>query len=146
MLRDDREVALDELITLCGEAADRYADAKTQLSDAELQALFEEFSGQRRAMAETLSDHLRGLGALPRAPDPDAETAHLLIGRIKAALSSDERLTLIEECEHTDGIIATRMAAAADVPLPDETRRLLRLYHGEVVAALGRLAAAKARL
>lgn len=146
MLRDDREVALDEVITLCGEAADRYADAAGQVNDAELQALFEEFSGQRRIMAETLSDHLRGLGALPRAPDPDAETAHRLIGRLKAALSSDERLTLIEECEHADGIIATRLAAAADVDLPAETRRRLRVYHGEVIAALGRLAAAKARL
>jgi uncharacterized protein (TIGR02284 family) len=119
MLRDDRQVALNEVILICQEVADRYQAAAEMLEESELSRLIWEFSRQRQNRAKQLREHVRRLGDLPRMPDPDKKVVDNLITRVRSVLSADERLTLLEECEQDEHRIAERIAIALQEDLPE---------------------------
>lgn len=146
MLRDETEVALNDLIGLAETSAQAYQRAAEGLDRAEFRTLCAELAGQRQAMAGKIRTHDRRLGDLPHAQDPDLSTARDLFAHLKAALASDHHRALLEDCEAADNQLAERLATALDLPLPDATASLMRGMRFEVLAAVGRIAAAKARM
>lgn len=146
MLRDERQVALNDVIVACKEAADGYDDAATLIGDPTLAARFSDYGRQRREAAAELEDHIRRLGDLPRTPDADSETIERLVTHLKAALSSDERAALLREREDAETEIGRRVADALDRDLPEETKAVLRRLALAVSEAAQHLAAARAGL
>ena len=148
ILRDEWEVALNDLIGLSITAADTYETAVRVVEDQDrdLAALFAEMAAARRRMASSLRAVDRRLGEMPHAVDPDYATLHDLFLRLKSLFAKDERRSLIEECELADSQLAGRLATALTAPLPEPASQAVRQIEYEVTASLGRLAAAKARL
>lgn len=148
MLRDESEVALNDLIRLAVTAAETYETSAdvVEEDDSGLAVLFREIGGERRRMARELRAQDRRLGDLPHGVDPDYTTLHDLFVRLKGLFASDERRSLIDECETADNALAARLVTALGVALPEATIEVLKRFQFDVTASLGRLAAAKARL
>lgn len=145
MLLDDRQVALNDVIIVCKDTADRYQDIADSIEDAELSDWFQALSRQRRSAADVLEDHVRRLGYLPREPDTDRETLESLVTHFKALFAEDERLTLLETCEQAEREVADRVSSALQQDLPDHTLTDLRRLYAAVIDAQNRLAAEKAK-
>lgn len=148
MLRDESEVALNDLIKLADTAAETYETAARVVVEHEgdLAALFAELGEQRRRMEAELRAMDRSLGDLPHDADEDYATVHDLFVRLRGLFASDERRALIDECETADQELAARLLSALTLRLPEAMAARLKQYQYEVTAALGRLAAAKMRL
>ena len=143
MLRDEGQIALNEVIVACKEAADAYDDARDAVEEPELATLFRDYGRRRREFARELEAHIRALGDRPRDPDADSETIERLFTQLKAVLSADERSTLLEERERGEMEIGRRVATALDTNLPEETKAILRRFRQEVSEAAQGLAAAR---
>lgn len=148
MLRDESEVALNDLIKLADTAAETYETAAVVMADheADLAALFVELGEQRRTMEAELRTLDRSLGDLPHDADDDYATVHDLYVRLRGLFASDERRALVDECESADQDLATGLITALHLALPEAMAVTLKQYQYEVTAALGRLAAARMRL
>lgn len=148
ILRDESEVALNDLIGLCDTAAETYETAARVVAehDADLAALFRELGADRRRMEADLRAQDERIGDVPHGVDPDYTTLHDLFVRLKSAFAADERRTLVAECEAAENQLVARLATALALALPQQTAAILRRMHYDVTAALGRLAAAGARL
>ena len=145
MFLDDCQVALNEVIVICKDTADRYQVIADSIEDAELSAWFQDLSRQRLGAAKLIEDHVRQLGYLPREPDTDRETLKSLVIHLKALLAEDERLTLLETCEQAERDVAARFSTALQQDLPEDTLADLRHLHAAVIDAQNRLSAEKAR-
>jgi uncharacterized protein (TIGR02284 family) len=143
MLRDEAVVAVDEVVLACREAARAYRDAAGMVEDPALEACFGALAGERATMASELEGHIRRMGDLPSEPDPDRGLVAKAVRHIKAALTSDEQLTLLREREHGEDSLAQRVVAALEASLPEDTRRLLEQHRRLVAAAQERLARAR---
>jgi hypothetical protein len=129
LLRNDAEVALDEAVEGCKAAADHYRSA-AEVAPSDLTDLFEELGRQRLEWWRRLEDEVRRMGNLPSAPDADREAVEQLVTRVKAALSRDEHLALIERAAKVEEDIAAKAASALREDLPPSARELL----GEIKA------------
>lgn len=148
MLRDESEVALNDLIKLADTAAETFETAARVIADheADLAVLFGELGERRRAMETELRALDRSLGDLPHDADADYATVHDLFVRLRGLFASDERRALVDECEAADQDLANGLIAALHLPLPEAMAATLKHYQYDVTAALGRLAAARMRL
>jgi len=129
VLLSELQTALNEVVVACLEAAEGHEAAAGMLADDRLAGVLRELARARREAASELGDVIRQLGDLPPAPDPDLEVARELASRVKAALSPDERQTLMPERAaaeaHLEACIAQALARA-DLPEPARAS-LLRL-------------------
>ena len=146
MLRDEAVVAVDEVVLACREAAGAYQDAAGMVDDPALKECFGALAGERATMASELESHIRRMGDLPSEPDPDRGLVAKAVRHIKAALTSDEQLTLLREREQGEDRLAQHVAAALEAPVPEDTRRSLEEHGRLVAAAQGRLARARAAI
>lgn len=130
LLRNQQQLALNQVETLCIEAADHYEAAAHQTDDPKLVELFEELAEHRNRLAAELATHIRAMDDLPQAPDPDRETADDVLSAIKSFFSADGRETLIEDREEFEHRVAEAAQAALQQPMPESTKLLL----GRIVA------------
>lgn len=133
LLRNDQQIALNQIETLCIETADHYANAADHADDEELAHLFGELAQQRKQFIAELADHIRALDDLPQHPDPDRETVDELLTSIKGFFSGDSRDTLIDERKKLEQDLAQSIRAGLGQDLPADTKILLRqlLEHAE---------------
>lgn len=122
LLRDDTQMAVSQVETLCLGSADHYAVAAEKADDAMLAKLFAELAHQRRQLAAALARQIRATDDLPQPPDPDRAAVGEVLADIKGWLSGDARSTLIEESERGE----ERLAAAAREALGHELRPEMR--------------------
>jgi uncharacterized protein (TIGR02284 family) len=97
MLRSELQVALNDVVVACLEAADGHERSADFELDPQLADLLRVLTEERRSLAEALGERLKATGDLPRAPDSDLEAVRGVVSRFKAALSADERRALLEE-------------------------------------------------
>lgn len=125
LLRDDRQVAVNAVETLCFETADSYEAAASQTGTPVLAGLFSGLAQQRRLLAAELAAHIRALDDLPQQPDPDREAIGQVLSGIKALLSGNADAALIEERLQAERKLADAARDAAQFDLPAETRDML---------------------
>jgi Domain of unknown function (DUF2383) len=142
LLRDDRQVALGEVETLCREAGEAYARAAGTMSDPGLAQLFSRLGGQHRQLAAELAAPIRALDDLPQQPDPDRKTVEYVFTGIKALLAGDG--ALVEEQVRVEDRIAATAQAALRLDWPSPTEDLLRRVLTQSATARNALAATRA--
>jgi uncharacterized protein (TIGR02284 family) len=126
LLRNELQTALHDVVLACLETADGHEAAATILADDPLAATLREWAQQRREAAARLGDVLRGLDDLPPEPDADLETVRELATWVKAALSPDQRHTVLEERRAAEAhLLETIEQALARPDLPEPARALL---------------------
>ena len=130
LLRNQQQLALNQVETLCIEAADHYDAAARQTGDAKLVTLFEELAEHRNRLAEELAHHIRAMDDLPQAPDPDREKADDIISAVKSFFSEDTEDSLIQDREEFEYRLAQAAQAALEQTMPQTTMELL----GRIVA------------
>jgi uncharacterized protein (TIGR02284 family) len=126
LLRNNMQMALNQVETLCIESADHYATAAGQTENTELTQLFSELAQQRKEIAADLAMQIRALDDLPQQPDPDKEAVEHLLTGIKMFFSGDERSILIDEREQFEQNIMQAVHAAMRESLPEDTKNVLR--------------------
>lgn len=139
LLRNEQQLALNQVETLCIETADRYAAAAGHSDDEALSRLFGELSRQRREFALQLAEHIRALDDLPQQPDPDREAVGELLTSIKAFFSGDQRDTLIDESKKLELDLAEAAKAGLQLPFSEETKNVLKHLLSHVDTTLRQL-------
>ncbi len=121
MLRDDRQVALDDVIVALETAADAYADAfeLLQPSEPELASRFDMMARRRSAAAARLSEHLQAMGDLPSEPDQDLSTLDTVVRHLRAQFVTAEWDELISEAVAHEEEIAAKAELAVETGPPD---------------------------
>lgn len=143
MLLDDAQIALNDVIVNCRDAADHYEDAAGMVEQAPTARLFHELARRRHAVADRLATHIRRLGGLPRNADGDRETVGRLLARLKASLSEDKQDALLTEREQVEAQLDAIIHTALEQDIPDDTQQALRKALSDVTAARQQLAKAK---
>lgn len=133
LLRDERQMALSAVETLCFETADSYANAARRTDDGSLVARFETLAAQRRELAADLAAHIRALDDLPQQPDPDREAFQNVVSSVMALLSGDARAALIDERIQGEEALTKAAREALQHELPPDTQAMLQrlLAHAE---------------
>lgn len=139
LLRNEQQLALNQVETLCIATADHYAAAADNVEDEALSTLFSALAQQRRELAVELADHIRALDDLPQQPDPDREVIDDLITGIKAFFSGDQRETMIEERKKLERSLADAVHAAQQQALSAETKMFLTRLQSHVEATIRQL-------
>lgn len=143
LLRNQQQLALNQVETLCIEAADHYAASARQTDDGGLVELFEELAEHRNRLAAELAEHIRAMDDLPQAPDPDREKADDIISAVKSFFSADTDGSLIQDREEFEYKLAQAAQAALEQPMPEPTLELLGRIVAHAEEACHLLAAAK---
>jgi hypothetical protein len=121
MLRDERQIALNEAVEASLHAAHVHEDGAELLGDDTLG--LRQLAAQRRRDAEILAEHVRRLGDLPIEPDPEYEVATDVVSHIKAALAEDNRRQVIERSNEAEEALAAALREVLRHDFPPETRR-----------------------
>lgn len=144
LLRDEPQMALSTVETLCFETADSYASAAKRTGDQELSARFETLAAQRRELAADLAAHIRALDDLPQQPDPDREAFQNMVSSVMALLSGDARTALIEERIQGEEALAKATREALQHVLPPDTLSMLHRLLAHAESTRNELGAARA--
>lgn len=141
MLRTELQTAMNDVIVACEDVADGHENAAEFIEDEAIARTLLDIAAVRCTAAEELAEHLRELGDLPKAPDSDYETVRDALARFKAALSPDERETIIGERLAAEQALGEAVMRALERPeLPDRTREVLLQLLDDVRAAQEQLA------
>ncbi len=143
LLRDERQMAVSAVETLCLETADHYAAAARRTDDAGLAQLFDTLAQQRRQLAAELAAQIRALDDLPQQPDPDREAVEEVFSGIKAFLSGDARAVLVGERERAEEDLAAAASAALRHAQGPQMHDVLRRILAHAEAAMRELAAVR---
>ena len=139
MLRNERQIALNEVVVASKTAADIYEACAERVHEPDFAANLRETAAERRAALPDLESWLRSTGDLPREPDEDAETARELVTSIKSAFSLDERRPVVEDCEEAEQALEQAIAAALRLDFEKPVRRSLKQIHEQARAGRKRL-------
>lgn len=106
LLKDERVVALNDVITLCLDAARLYTALAEATSDPALRRRLGAVAERRKAAAASLSLEVRRLGELPAAPPQEErmllETA---AAKMKAGLAAERNAQLRQELQQKEAAV-----------------------------------------
>jgi hypothetical protein len=135
LLRTELQVALNDTIVACHEAADGHETAADVIPDFDVAARLRTFGRERREGAERLGEHLRALGDLPKVPDSDLEALRDLISRFKSALSPEQWRSLLDDRIQAEQHVVACARAALALERREEARALLHeIEHAAIEA------------
>lgn len=97
LLRNDAQVALNQVEERCIEAADHFASSAKRTDDPALIDIFESLARRHNELALRIAEELRHMDDLPKVPDPDREAAVEVLSAVKEFFSGDARATMLEE-------------------------------------------------
>ena len=113
---------LKDLAEIVKDSEEGYRTAADGTKDDSTKTLFQRYAEQRHQMAEELKQCIRGLGE----EAPESGTAQGRVFRVwtslKSALSSDDALAMLEECERGEDITKREFQEALDSDLPLSVR------------------------
>ncbi len=120
LLRDDRLVALNDLIEACREAARTYEAAAETLQDNPLSQSLYALSKERDRKADFLAQRVREDGDIPAGPPEEIATLATAATKAKALLS-DDRVTVIRaDCARQEKAVLDQAVSAQNCYLKDD--------------------------
>ncbi|WP_193222281.1 DUF2383 domain-containing protein [Alkalilimnicola sp. S0819] len=144
MWREDKQVALDELIVACREAADRYRYDAQLLGESAIAELFLRLAEERQGWAERLERRLRELGDMPSVPDPEWEVLQNWKERLRAGLGGSAPEALLAAREEGEKALAQALSQALQQDLAPAAREDLQRMQGLLAQGRQQLADAHA--
>jgi hypothetical protein len=141
LLRNELQTALHDVVLACLETADGHEAAAAILAEDPLAATLRAWAQQRRTAAARLGDVVREMDDLPPEPDADLETVRELATWVKAALSPDQRQTIVAERAAAEAhLLETIEQALARPDLAEPVRSLLLELRAAAARAYEQLA------
>lgn len=97
VLRNDLQVALNDLHVALLESADHYRYSAEFVDEPSTRELFTSIAQARDILTKETEQAIRTSGDLPSVPDVDRKTGEQLLERLAAAFSSDQTAELINQ-------------------------------------------------
>ncbi|MAO39354.1 MAG: hypothetical protein CMK70_03760 [Pseudohongiella sp.] len=97
ILRNDLQVALNNLHVALIASDEDYRDAAEFVSDSAVKELFMQLAESRQVLEKSVAVAIRASDDLPSVPDPDRQTGQHLLQRLEAAFSADQTVEVIEQ-------------------------------------------------
>lgn len=146
MESDSVIAVLNKVIEMCRNGQQGFAHAADSVSDPHLRKFLGEYSEQRAQFALQLQAVVRQLGGEPESSGDVAGALHRGWMGLKAAITSSNETTILEECSRGDetAIEAYREAIHSDVPA--SVRELLESQCLQIEEVRGQLAELRAHL
>jgi hypothetical protein len=126
MLREDGDVALNEVLVACRQVADHCRQAAELVDRAGLQEIFRRLAHGRHSDADRVEDLVRRYGWLPEEPRRDKQDIARLITRTRAAVANDEEDPLMEKARDLEAALEDKVIGALRLEWQPETVALLR--------------------
>lgn len=125
LTRDNEQILLNEIHSLCMEAADHYQATQLKPCVADLEAVLSEAARAHQEFAVQLAAYIRKHDDQPRLPDPDKETLDLFLSSVKARLAGSEKRSLMEDQAKIEQKLCDVIQAALQSSLPPDIKQLL---------------------
>ena len=126
---------LNDLAETIKDSEEGYRTAADGTKDQETKTLFERYAEQRHRMNEDLKACIRSLGVEPPESGSAAGHVHRIWTSIKSAVSRDDALAMLEECERGEDFTKKEFREALDIGLPLGLRPALETMYTQVLEA-----------
>ncbi len=137
ILRDDRLLALHDLVEACRASARHAELAAEMLSEDPRAAEMSALAAQRKQDAERFCEPILEAEDVPPGPPEERGLLETALASAKAAFAEDGGAALVEGCRAQEQKVLRCAEAAAAAPLRDEEKAVVERL---VVDARGRLA------
>ena len=139
LILSDKQVALNALYVAIRKSADHSRDLARFIDDAKLTTALGEIAVQREILSQNVRAVIHTLGDLPAEPDPDRETLEQLAHKIRALVSSDQQVKILEQCLGAEQEVARRAADARKLGLDDTCATMIDDVENQVRIVTRRL-------
>ena len=131
MNKDKIETILNDLIQICRDGAEGFRTCTQDAKDPSLKMYFQDRAHSCDDAALKLSNELKQYGGNENLFGNPAATLHRTFIDIKTALTSQDNLTVLEECERGEAAAVIAYENALREEMPDNLRTLLtQQYEG----------------
>ena len=139
ILRDDRLLALHDLVEACRSSASHAALAAELMADdpraPDLQALADE----RSADADFFAERMIAEDDIPGGPPEERSLLDAARARARAAFADDGWETLLNDCREQEQAVCRQAEAVRSAPLRDDEKIAAEALAGRAREALARL-------
>lgn len=142
MLRDDKDVALNDVLVACRKAAGHYGQAAGLADGPERVAAFQRLALRRQADADRLETLVRRCGYLPEEPHKDKQDISHLITLTRSAAAPESGCPLAARGVDLEQDLEAKIVAAKKMDWPPQACDLLQAIletcrpHREELAAM----------
>jgi uncharacterized protein (TIGR02284 family) len=123
---------IHHLIERCKDGAKGYKTAAEDIEDKDLKDLFRKYAVQRDSMITELQDQLHKMGKTDDESGTLEGTVHRAWIDLKSALTSRDRLRVLEECERGEDYALKAYREALDKNLPGELKPIVEQQYQDV--------------
>jgi uncharacterized protein (TIGR02284 family) len=134
-INKDAISVVNELIETCRDGEQGFKTAAERADNPQLKQLFTSLSSQRAAFKHELEVQVETFGGKPADLGHAAGAAHRGWMAVKAALSSDDDQSILDECERGEDYAKKAYSEALEKPLPNALRPLVARQADDVRAA-----------
>lgn len=131
---------LNDLIETCKDGQQGYSTAAKDAKDPELARVFSQYASQRQTYLRELQERIRSFGGDPDKHGSVSGSLHRGWINLKAAVSSNEPHSVLEECERgEDAAVKNYREALTSADLDLETRAIVQRQAAGVQEAHDRI-------
>lgn len=120
ILRDDRLVALHDLVEVCRNASRHHLLAAELMVDDPRADDLRALAGQRDREAEFFADRMIAEDDIPGGPPEERSLLESALARAKGALTDTPWESLVEDCRLQEEAVIEQAGAAAKAPLRED--------------------------
>ncbi|MBC5991557.1 ferritin-like domain-containing protein [Pontibacter cellulosilyticus] len=120
------------LIERCKDGVKGYKTAAEDVEDKDLKDLFKKYAVQRDSMITELQDQLHKMGQTDSESSSIEGTLHRAWIDLKSALSSKDRVRILEECERGEDYAVSAYRDALKQDLPAQLKAIVEQQYGDV--------------
>jgi uncharacterized protein (TIGR02284 family) len=129
---------LNDLIETLKDGKNGFEAAASDVKDARVKAVFQEFAQQRSQLATELQSEVRKLGGDPEKSGSASASMHRGWMNIKSALGGGEK-SILNEAERGEDVAVKSYEKALSQSLPDDVSGIVRRQYGQVKQAHDRV-------
>ncbi|KUJ84950.1 hypothetical protein AWR36_004800 [Microbulbifer flavimaris] len=140
IIRNDTQVALNDLHVALQRSSDHYLDAAKFLQDEQASEFCRQVAAEREQLINAVEQAVRESGELPSAPDRDREAGEELLERLEGLFSADQTREVLQKRLDTERELRA-LLAKPDMAVLDEhyadLKQRCRKSVDDVIRALG---------
>jgi uncharacterized protein (TIGR02284 family) len=137
---------LNQVIEMCRNGQEGFAQAASAVNDAHLRKILGEFSEQRAQFGLQLQSMVRRLGGEPETSGSVAGVLHRSWMGLKSAITGGSESAILAECARGDDTALEAYREALAQALPPEADELLVSQRRQIEEVRGQIAELKAHL